>query len=80
MTTSAKDILDDVFVSVCEDQSINIRSDLAKLYSVIESTPKNVDELISETKLTYSEITEQLLELLMLGYIAQPVDGYYELK
>jgi len=80
MTTSAKDILDDVFVSVCEDQSINIRSDLAKLYSVIESTPKNVDELINETKLTYSEITEQLLELLMLGYIAQPVDGYYELK
>ena len=80
MTTSAKDILDDVFVSTCEDESINIRSDLARLYSVIDVTPKSVDELINETKLSYSEITEQLLELQMLGYISQPIDGYYELK
>ena len=80
MTTSAKDILDDVFVSTCEDESINIRSDLARLYSVIDVTPKSMDELISETKLSYSEITEQLLELQMLGYITQPIDGYYELK
>ena len=80
MTTSAKDILDDVFVSACEDESINIRSDLARLYSVMDTNPKSVDELINETKLSYSEITEQLLELQMLGYITQPIDGYYELK
>lgn len=80
MTTSAKDILDDVFVFSCEDKSIGIRSDLAKLYSVMDVTPKSVDELISETKLSYSDITEQLMELQMLGYISQPISGYYELK
>lgn len=80
MTTNAKDILDDVFVFSCEDESIGIRSDLAKLYSVMDTAPKSVDELISETKLSYSEITEQLMELQMLGYIRQSISGYYELK
>ena len=80
IVTSAKDILEDVFVPNCEDQSISIRSDLAHLYSVIDVVPKSIDQLITETKISYSEIVSQLLELQMLGYINQPIDGYYELK
>lgn len=80
LVMSAKDILGDLYVDVCEDKVINIRKDLAHLYSVIEIEPKTIDEIVDETGIELSEVTSQLLQLQLLGLVEQPIENFYALK
>ena len=78
--TSVADVVDDIMVEACDNQAISIRADLARLYTCIDDSPKNVDDLIKESGISIDEVISQIMQLQMLGLVREVTTGYYVLN
>lgn len=82
------------FDSILEDLCINDRKNGTKvtkakfelaepeklLYSDLDSEPKNIQMLMEETRLSFTELTEILLALQLKDLIEEPMKGYFVKK
>lgn len=80
--------------SILEDLNINERKNKTKvtkseielaepeklLYSDLDFEPKNIQTLMEETRLSFTELTEILLVLQLKNLIEEPMKGYYVKK